>query len=155
MVTVFILSGSNINPVTNTRQALALLRRQVEVLQTSNAWESRAVGSPGPNFLNLAVKALTDRSYDDLKFCVLREIEAKLGRVRSSDKNSPRPIDLDIILYDGQVTDPNIWTRAHVAIPMADLIPNLVHPQTGQVLGSISADLLKLFGPVQRQDLCF
>ena len=45
---------------------------------------------------------------NDLKKLVLHPIENKLGRVRTRDKYLPRTIDLDIIIFDSEVVDPNL-----------------------------------------------
>ena len=44
-----------------------------------------------------------------------------MGRLRSADKNAPRPIDLDIILFDGLILDPTLWHFAHRAVPVAEI----------------------------------
>jgi 7,8-dihydro-6-hydroxymethylpterin-pyrophosphokinase len=71
-----------------------------------------------------------------------------LGRIRTSDPNAPRTIDLDIalagelVLADRKsgidIPDPEILTRAHVALPLADLAPDAVHPVTGETLSEIA-----------------
>ncbi len=73
------------------------------------------------------------------------------------DKFAPRPLDLDIALFGDRVIndprltvpDPDILTRAHVALPLADLAPEWVHPSTGQTLAQIAAR----FG-VHRESAC-
>ena len=70
-------------------------------------WETQAVGSPGPNFLNTAVKITTGLEMSALKLSVLRSVEQELGRVRTSDKNAPRTIDLDIIVFDDEICESN------------------------------------------------
>ena len=81
---------------------------------------------------------------------LLRQIEAELGRVRSPDKFAPRPIDLDLAFYgdtvqtasagDGQqLPDPDVLRFAHVAMPLAAVAPDWVHPLTGTTLASIAA----------------
>ena len=56
-----------------------------------------------------------------------------MGRVRSADKNAPRPIDLDIILFDGQILDPTLWLFAHRAVPMAEIQPDILS-EAGETL---------------------
>ena len=48
-----------------------------------------------------------------------------MGRVRTADKNAARPIDLDIILFDGLILDPTIWLFAHRAVPVAEILPDI------------------------------
>jgi len=71
----------------------------------------------------------------------LHGIEAALGRVRSADRNAPRPIDLDV-LYAGDRTSaapaltlphPRWAERRFVVQPLADVRPALRlpgHPET-------------------------
>ena len=95
---VCLLLGSNLQPETNLPRAVSLLQAQVTLLQASAVWETLSVGSGGPNFLNAALLVSTSLTALSLKEQVLHPLEARLGRVRTADKNADRPIDLDIIL---------------------------------------------------------
>ena len=86
-----------------------------------------------------------------------------LGRVRSADKNAPRTIDLDIALYGAQVIDdplaglripdPEIPLRAYLALPLAEVGPETVHPETGERLADIAERLAGGAEPPRRLDL--
>ncbi len=129
---VYILLGSNIKPQENVRRAIILLRTCCELRQISRIWETEAYGSPGShNFLNLVALLETDLSPEELKNDLLRSIENSLGRVRTSDKNAPRTIDLDILIYDNDIHEPHIWARPFIIFPLAELLPNLTDPVTG------------------------
>jgi 2-amino-4-hydroxy-6-hydroxymethyldihydropteridine diphosphokinase len=92
-----------------------------------------------PDFINGVVGIETDLSPATLKRDVLQTIEAGLGRDRSADKYAARTIDLDVLLYDDWVISdeqlklpsPDIVTRAFVAIPLYELAPDLVLPDSG------------------------
>jgi 2-amino-4-hydroxy-6-hydroxymethyldihydropteridine diphosphokinase len=135
--------GSNISPVENLREAIDRLRQNTRLLQLSTCWESAAIGSPGPNFLNIGVLVATPLEAAALKEQVLAPIEKQLGRVRSADKYAPRTIDIDIILFDGQILDPEIWRRTYLALIVAELIPNLHHPSSGEALAETAKQLQK------------
>lgn len=137
----FILMGSNIHPEPNIRAALQLLRASTELLALSPVWESPAIGSAGPNFLNLVIYIVTDRDLESLKMEVLRPAENALGRIRTADKNAQRTIDLDILIYDNKILEPALWLQAHIACPLAGLIPERVDPTTGQTLREIATQL--------------
>jgi 2-amino-4-hydroxy-6-hydroxymethyldihydropteridine diphosphokinase len=126
--------GSNIEPVQNLPRAVEYLQQQLEVEALSRVWETPPEGTHGVNFLNAAVLVRTPLSSGLLKSLVLRPIEARMGRVRTANKNAPRPIDLDIVVFDGQAVDPKIWTHAFVAVPLAELAPDLVNPVNGESL---------------------
>jgi 2-amino-4-hydroxy-6-hydroxymethyldihydropteridine diphosphokinase len=136
-----LLIGSNIEPEINILQALDLLAERARVIARSRIWETKAVGSNGPNFLNIAVHIETDLEPDEIKSTLIHPIENQLGRVRSEDKNMPRTMDIDTIFYDGQVIDENLWTKAFIALPVAELVPDLPHPATNQPLSEVSARL--------------
>ena len=131
---IYLELGSNIDPKLNLPLAIGILRRLVSVERISSIWETPAVGSTGPNFLNLAVQIRSSLPPDALKLLILRKIEAHLGRERTSDKNAPRTIDIDIVIVDGKVVDDQLWHRAHVAIPLAELIPDLWNENKGEPL---------------------
>ena len=85
---VYLSIGSNIEPEANIPKAVQILREYGQVQGISSIWESEAVGSDGPNFLNLCVLFLNPLQPVELKEQVIRQIESKLGRVRHADKNS-------------------------------------------------------------------
>jgi 2-amino-4-hydroxy-6-hydroxymethyldihydropteridine diphosphokinase len=138
---VYILMGSNILPGENIRAAYGLLAKQVQIVAWSSVWETPAVGSTGPNFLNLALELSTSLRPDELKHQTLRPLETQLGRVRTSDKNAPRTIDLDILIYDRIIMETNIWSLAHIACPLADLLPDLRQPNNNLTLYQVAAML--------------
>ncbi len=139
---VYIGIGSNINPRTNIIQALQILSQFAIIENVSNVWETSPVGSTDtPNFFNAVVLIRTHFNHLHLKEKILSLIENKLGRQRSSDKNAPRTIDLDILIFDNQIVDHEIWSRAHWAVPLAELIPNLINPISGEKLINISKNL--------------
>lgn len=133
--------GANIQPAANLPRALALLRAQVPVVALSGVWETPPVGTAGPNFYNAAVLVHSPVSHTRLKEALLRPIEAQLGRIRTADPNAPRPIDLDVLVAGRRVVDENIWRYAHLAVPLAEILPNLPHPHSGETLAAIARRL--------------
>ncbi|MEM7050608.1 MAG: 2-amino-4-hydroxy-6-hydroxymethyldihydropteridine diphosphokinase [Acidobacteriota bacterium] len=144
---VFVALGSNVEPEIHLPAAVEGLRQQFGELRLSPLYRSAAVGSSGPPFHNAAVVFATALEPRHLKYRVLRPLEESLGRVRQADRNAPRTIDLDIALHGDlvvseaglRIPDPEILTRAHVALPLADLAPQLVHPVDGRPLAEIAA----------------
>jgi 2-amino-4-hydroxy-6-hydroxymethyldihydropteridine diphosphokinase len=122
--------GSNISPDQNLPAALRRLALEVSILAVSSRWETTAVGSNGPAFLNAAVLVKTDLSSQTLKQQILARIETDLGRVRSADKNAPRTIDLDILVFEGVVFDENLFRLDHLILPVAEIAPELCEPGT-------------------------
>ncbi len=140
---VYLSLGSNIEPRQNLIKAVALLREEMEIVAIATVWETPAVGTAGPNFLNTALAARTSLQPETLKTTILRPIETRLGRVRSADKFAPRPIDLDIVLFDSHVVEPRIWKLAYLALPLAELIPDLLQPETGKTLEEVARELCR------------
>ena len=137
-----LLLGSNIRPGENLALALELLGQNVTVIRRSSVWETLAVGSAGPDFLNLALLVETPLDAPDLKEKVLRPLETQLGRVRTADKNAPRPIALDIIIFDDRLLDPGLWRYAYRAVPVAELLP-AYRSTRGDTLGEVASELAK------------
>ncbi len=133
--------GSNIEPEKNLPRSIGLLRQYVSIRAISAVWETPSIGEAGPNFLNAAICISSNLQPDKLKYQVLRPIEAQLGRVRTSDKYAPRPIDIDILVVNGRVRIDEVWTYAHLAVPLAELLPNLTHPTSGKILSAVADQL--------------
>jgi len=63
-----------------------------------------------PDFTNGAVKIRTDLDRDALNL-LLKRIEDEMGRDRSVPKFGPRTIDLDIVVWNGEIVDEDYYTR--------------------------------------------
>ena len=138
-----LLLGSNIQPEKNLTLGLNLLRNMVTILRLSSVWETPSVGSSGPDFLNLAMLITTPMNARELKAQILRPLEIQLGRVRSANKNAPRTFDIDIILFDGLLLDQNLWSYAHRAVPVAEILPNYRSGQ-GKLLKEVACELAEI-----------
>jgi 2-amino-4-hydroxy-6-hydroxymethyldihydropteridine diphosphokinase len=138
---IYLSLGSNIQPEANLTLAVNALRREFGDVLCSSVIETVAEGSSGPNFLNAAANFQTNRSIEDLKFSFLRSLESSMGRVRIADKNSPRQIDLDISIVDQNPLDQRIWSQVYLAVPLAELIPELIDPNSCKSLALISCEL--------------
>jgi len=125
MNSIILLLGSNIEPEKNMKAAVKMLDN---VIASSNLWKTRSFGSKGPDFLNLAVEVHSPLDQQSFKQTVIREIEQHLGRVRTADKYAPRTIDVDIVIFNGEVVDPDVWEKGFMAVPVSELRPNLVSP---------------------------
>ena len=148
MVRAFISIGSNINPSANVESALRTLAKKVHITAVSTVYASKAEGRPGqPDFYNCVAEIETDLNPTDLKYNVLRPIEAELGRRRTPDKYAPRTIDLDLILYGNLVLntqelvlpDPEIPHRPFIALPLAALDSGLIIPGINMPISQIAA----------------
>lgn len=137
-----LLLGSNIAPERNLPKAIELLSLHAQIEDASLVWETPAVGSEGPNFLNAALLVQTDLEPGQFKETVIRPVETYLGRVRSADKFAPRPIDIDIVAWDCQVMDPDIWRYAHAAVPVSEVLPCETVSETGEALARTAQRLL-------------
>jgi 2-amino-4-hydroxy-6-hydroxymethyldihydropteridine diphosphokinase len=135
-----LLLGSNLQPEKNLARSVDLLRKKVRVVQCSSVWETPSVGSAGPDFLNQALLITTSLEAVELKEKILRPLEAQLGRVRSADKNAPRPIDIDIIIFDDLLLDTNLWRYAHRAVPVAEILPDY-RSSRGDTLKQVASEL--------------
>jgi len=128
--------GSNLDPETNIVSVARRLTDEVRLLAVSTFYWTAAVGGAGQaRFLNGAFAIGTVLPPAGLKL-LLRRIEAEFGRVRGADRNAPRPIDLDILVYDDVIVEegevrlphPEIEERAFLAVPLLELAPGIVLP---------------------------
>ncbi len=150
MARAFVSVGSNIDPETNVRTALLRLSKETDLRAISTIYLTEPLGRQGqPPFYNCVIEIETSLPPAELKFGVLRNIEAGLGRRRSDDKFAPRAIDLDLILYNGLVMttpeltlpDPEILERPFLAITLSEIASGLVLPGSQSGIGEAAAKL--------------
>jgi len=138
---VYLNLGSNIQPEINLVKAVLLLQDYGEVQDVSNAWESKAIGMDGPNYLNACLLFRTPIARSELKETVIRPIETKLGRQRGANKYTPRTIDIDIILFDGDPYNYKSWNFAFVIIPLAEIYPQYQNPIKNEKISQTATHL--------------
>lgn len=119
----------------NLVQAIQSIRASASVESIASFYETKPVGYlEQPDFLNTACQITTDLSPLELLH-FLKQIERQMGR-QASFRNAPRPIDIDILLYDDLVLDtpeliiphPRMTDRAFVLVPLAEIAPTVIHP---------------------------
>ena len=140
----FVGLGSNLGDrEAMIRLALDDLARLPEttLVRASSLYDTEPVGEPEqPNFLNAVAELDTTLTARQLLWNLLL-VEKRLGRVRTR-RWGPRTIDLDLLLYgslvieepDLRVPHPELTRRSFVLVPLVEIEPMLVHPETGETL---------------------
>jgi 2-amino-4-hydroxy-6-hydroxymethyldihydropteridine diphosphokinase len=133
--------GSNLDPEHHVALARRTLAEEQVLLGESRWVRTAALGPPDgagrptlrpdqPDYLNGAFLIATRLDLDALRR-YLRELEARLGRQRGTDKFAARTIDLDVAVWDGVVVDPDVAVRDFLRVAVGELVPELVLPVTG------------------------
>ncbi|MEO5330354.1 MAG: 2-amino-4-hydroxy-6-hydroxymethyldihydropteridine diphosphokinase [Magnetococcus sp. THC-1_WYH] len=154
---VLIAFGANIDPLDNLVRGLGLLHQEIGIHRVSTVWRTCALSDPdqtsddgeNPDYLNGVVQ-LSHRVGNwhplQLRRC-LRGIEHRCGRTRESRRYAARTLDLDIAMMGSMVfaadglilPDPDVLSRPFIALPCAQLAPDLVHPHTNQTLATLAS----------------
>jgi len=149
-VQAFVAVGSNVDPYENIPRALSLLGDRMKAVASSTFYLTQPIeGSGKPPFVNGVWEVAAAVPARDMKFDILRAIEKELGRVRTKDRYAPRPIDLDLVIFgdlvqaepDLTIPDPDIRTRAFLAVPLLQLAPGLRMPDDGTPLAKLSSSI--------------
>jgi 2-amino-4-hydroxy-6-hydroxymethyldihydropteridine diphosphokinase len=136
---VFLSLGSNLGDrVANIRRAVEQLDRvRVRVRRLSSLYRTEPVDfSPQPWFVNCVAEAATELMPLQLLKAV-KSVERTVGR-RPGVTSGPRPIDIDILLYENVVVRSSALTIPHermserrfVLVPLRELAPAARHPVT-------------------------
>ena len=138
------------------RDAIARLEAAsgVNVCRLSRVYETEPVGvTDQPKFFNQVVEVeLTDEVTPRDLLALAKRIEIELGRQRR-ERWGPREIDIDILLMgeesirepDLQIPHPEMWERAFVMVPLADLAPEMRTPR-GETVEEVAGRLREAGG---------
>ncbi|MBU1084483.1 MAG: 2-amino-4-hydroxy-6-hydroxymethyldihydropteridine diphosphokinase [Candidatus Omnitrophota bacterium] len=148
MATVYLGIGSNIgDKEENCREAVEKLAQidDVRIERRSSLYITRPVeGPPQEDYINGAAGLRTELAPKDL-LRTLKDIEKEMGRVPSEEKNSPRVIDIDILLYDDKIINadglviphPRMHERYFVLRGLSEIAPETVHPILGKTISEL------------------
>lgn len=121
------------------KQAGIILRNISPIYETPALLPEGAPGEWNKPYLNCVAEIET--TLPPLKLLqVTQSIEKSLGRNHAQDRWSPRPVDVDILLWHDQIIDtptlkiphPEITRRAFVLDPLSWSAPSLKMPKTQQ-----------------------
>ena len=144
MARVAVSIGSNLERERNVKDALAALGKTFGELSRSPVYESAAYGFDGPPFYNLVVVFVTQLDVRAVR-AKIQAIENLQGREIGEDRSGSRSLDLDLLLYDDAVFHDQgldvprreIFEHGYILKPLADLLPAVPHPLTGESFGNI------------------
>lgn len=131
-------------PATTLRAALTRFPLEnIEVRTVAPFYRSSAWPDPNdPPFVNSVARIETHRDPVAL-LAVLKEMERAFGRLPGAT-NAPRPLDLDILDYDGRIAEgpptlphPRLHERGFVLVPLRDIAPHWRHPVLGRSVGEL------------------
>ncbi|MCK5082041.1 MAG: 2-amino-4-hydroxy-6-hydroxymethyldihydropteridine diphosphokinase [Candidatus Omnitrophica bacterium] len=122
---VIIALGSNIEPDTNIQKTKEILVRKYHVLTESCFKTTKSVGDvPQADFINGNLLLETESAHTSLK-AELKTIEAQLGRDEKHSHETPRTIDLDIVLWNEAVINQDFYERDYLKESVLELVPDL------------------------------
>lgn len=147
---IYLLLGSNegdrlayiLAAATNLESALA----GHDILRSS-VYQTAAWGKEDqPAFLNMAIGMRTTLSADEV-LTVAKKVEAAAGRQRLVPWGQ-RTLDIDILFYGRHTVDtpsltvphPQLQHRRFALVPLAEIAPGLVHPESGKTVVELLAD---------------
>ncbi len=149
----YLALGTNLGErFNNIRKAVGLIRKKGIVNRISDIYRTAPVGMEGnpPDFYNLCLEFDSplppETLIDELKL-----IEESMGRDTTGGHNLSRIIDIDIIFAENhtvstdKITIPHkeMHNRLFVLIPLKDIAPDLIHPETGMNLNDMIGRLSK------------
>jgi len=120
--------GSNIEPEVNVPRARERIARRHVIVAESPLVETNPIGYVHqPDFTNGALLVETPVDCERLR-ADLKAIEVLLGREPGKDRYGPRTIDLDIVVWNGEVVDRDLYTRDYLRDAVLAVLPDLELP---------------------------
>ena len=140
MADVFISVGSNLNDRHgNIRWALDIMTSFFRLDDISSLYETEPWGWKHQGwFINAVITGgFREDPLELLK--LLKDVESRMGRTVGI-QNAPRPIDLDIIVFEKLIVStneltiphPRVTERKFVLLPLKDVLPDFIHPESGK-----------------------
>ena len=124
MNTAVVSVGSNINPHQNIDAAKELISGKFKLISISSFVITEPIGfKEQDDFLNGAFLIQTGLDLEGLND-VLKKIEIDMGRVKTSNKEGPRIIDLDIIIWNNKIIDDDVYKRSFLQNSVIELLPD-------------------------------
>ena len=120
----------------------------IRVVQMATILETEPVGGPPQDpYLNTALEIETTLAPEAL-LAALKAVEQRGGRAPGGPRWGPRPLDLDLLLYEDQiirtevlqVPHPRLHERRFALEPLADLDPALPHPALHRTIQELLHD---------------
>lgn len=123
---VIVGAGSNINPQKNIALAQKKLSCHTSLINVSTFVRTKPIGYKNQSeFYNGAFLIKTERKYNELK-ALLKGIENELGRKRTGNINGPRTIDLDILIWNDEIIDRDVYERDFLQNAIRELLPGFI-----------------------------
>ena len=125
MNTAIVGIGSNIDAERNVSIAKRMLGEKLNVLGESKFVRTKPVGPRQQrDFLNGSLLVKTRLGRRQLK-TLLKGVEISLGRDAGEDRYGPRKMDLDILVWNGQIVDSDVYEREFLRRSVIELCPEL------------------------------
>jgi 2-amino-4-hydroxy-6-hydroxymethyldihydropteridine diphosphokinase len=143
MATVLPGLGSNLGDRENTlRSALTEIDAlpDVRLRRASEFYRSKPLGGPGGQNEYLNAAATLETKLPPLRLLdELQDIETRHGRDASTTRWAPRPLDIDLLLFDNEVMETPMLTLPHprmsfrrfVLEPAVEIAARMLHPIIG------------------------
>lgn len=139
---IYLGMGSNIPPSLDyLREGLSLLEPYLKNLRVASLYRTAPRDyTDQADFLNTAVCGQTDLSPRDW-LDIIAEVEKSCHRSKEGvPEKGPRTLDVDILYWEGHVLDQRDLIVPHSAlkerqfalIPLLELAPDLIDPESGQ-----------------------
>ena len=145
----YVALGANLgDPAATVRAAFAALANlpRSRVTRSSSLYRTAPVGlAAQPDFVNAVAELETGLDPEAL-LAALFDLEGRFGR-RRAERNGPRTLDLDLLLYGGLALElpgltlphPRMHLRAFVLQPLAEIAPHLEIPGRGTLAAWLPA----------------